>query len=635
MKTINLLLLVFGLSISFANAQLLYDNFEDTRIAVYGYRDGQFSVVPNPSTTGINGSTTCGQYVRNGSAQYDVMRISARGFFDDLTPYLNGTNVIRLKVYSTRRGVPVQISFEDSTQTTPTNYPAGRLAVFKDTTTLANEWEELEFRLDSRPDINATPDGMNCMLLAFNINSSNSGTYLFDDLQGPEYTEGSLELGEFLLENFEDVRKFNYGFRDGTLSQSIVNPAPNNVNPSPLVGRYVRNAGSRYDVMVCNIDGRIRDIRPYFSNRKKIVMKVYSNNPIGSNIDITLANSRRFANAWPQGRHSIWRGTTTRTGEWENVVFALHEVPDRTTSDTSLDIFVIQFDPTSNSGNTYYFDDLRGFDVDGADIVTSEEFLWDNFRDVRRVRYGLVNGTLTTVPNPNPYIPYAYPVVGSYLRSNNQYDVITMKFPPLEDLASYKNNSKRFTINIYSPAPGTSIGFTLQDSTLAFADNYPRGRFAEFTGITTRTNQWERIVMRRSNIPDAAVTETDVNTMAILLNAGTLDAAQFYIDNLYGPVFFSNIIDGTSKEKANAIGLKCFPVPAINTINVSFNQTEGGTSRIEILELNGKKVLNINTPQSNKGITTEQINISSLHSGLYICKVVTASGISTCKFQVK
>jgi hypothetical protein len=239
-------------------------------------------------------------------------------------------------------------------------------------------------------------------------------------------------------------------------------------------------------------------------------MKIYSTNPIGSNIDITLANSRRFANAWPQGRHSIWRGTTTRTGEWENVVFALHEVPDRSTSDTSLDIFVIQFDPTSNSGNTYYFDDLRGFDVDGADIITSEEFLWDNFRDVRRVRYGLVNGTLTTVPNPNPYIPYAYPVVGSYLRSNTQFDVITMKFPPLEDLASYKNNSKRFTINIYSPAPGTSIGFTLQDSTLAFADNYPRGRFAEFTGITTRTNQWERIVMRRSNIPDASVTESDV-----------------------------------------------------------------------------------------------------------------------------
>lgn len=637
MKNLLLIVLVYFTSYGIANAQLLYDDFEGNGIADYFYRDGQFTTVANPNTTGINTSANCGQYVRNGAAQYDIMEIGSPGFFDDVTPYINGTRILRMKVYSSRRGVPVQISFEDTNQTTPTNYPAGRIAIFKDTTTLVNQWEELVFRLDSRPDLNASPFGVNVMLLAFNINSNNAGTYLFDDLQGPEFTAGGPVIGEFLMEDFEGNRTYDYGFRDGTLTQSMLNPAPNAVNNSALVGRYARNAGSRYDVLICNLDGNAVGIDQYVIGRKKFTMKVYSTNPIGATIDLTVQDSRRAQpNNWPRGRHSVWRGTTRRTGEWELIEFGLHELPDRNQSDTTLNNFIIQFDPVSSSGNTYYFDDVKGFRSNGLGLVTQYEYLWDNFRECRRVRYTLVNGALTTgANNPGPSNINGYPRVGSYLRSNNQYDVIVATWPaPLQDLPAYQNNSKRFSIQVFSPGPGNIIGFTLQDSTLAFGDNYPRGRYAEFSGVTTKTNEWETITLRRSAIPDPSVTPAEVNSMAILFNSGSFDATQYFIDNINGPIFDSPIMSEVAQKNINQ-GLVCFPVPASEFVNVKFDLQEGNNASIEIIDLNGKVAISKKVGYSNSEIQQVNISTSDLSCGLYICKLTTAVGVSTCKIQVK
>lgn len=637
MKNLLLTILLFSTSFGIANAQLLYDDFEGNRIADYFYRDGQFSTVPNPNTTGINPSANCGQYIRNGAAQYDIMEIGSPGFFDDVTPYITGERILRMKVYSSRRGVPVQISFEDTNQTTPTNYPAGRIAIFKDTTTLVNQWEELVFRLDSRPDMNASPFGMNVMLLAFNINSNNASTYYFDDLQGPEYTPGGPVIGEFLMEDFEGNRTYDYGFRDGTLTQSILNPAPNAVNNSSLVGRYTRNANARYDVLICNLDGNAVGIDQYVTGRKKFTMKVYSTNPAGTIVDLTVQDGRRaLPTNWPTGRHSVWRATTRRSGEWEVLEFGLHELPDRNQRDTTLNNFIIQFDPVSNTGNTYYFDDVKGFTTNGLGLQTQYEYLWDNFRDTRRVRYTLVNGTLGTgANNPGPSNVNGYPTVGSYLRSNNQYDVIIATWPsPLQDLPAYQNNSKRFSMQVFSPGPGNIIGFTLQDSTLAFGDNYPRGRYAEFSGVTTKTNEWETITLRRSAIPDPSVTPGEVNSLAILFNSGSFDATQYYIDNINGPIFDSPIPNSVAKNNTNQ-GLVCFPVPAADFVNVKFDLKEGDKASIEIVDLNGKVVASRNVNYTNSDIHQANINTSQLSSGLYICKLTTGIGTSTCKIQVK
>lgn len=192
MKALLTLLLLFLALFQTTQGQVIIDNFESNRIAQYGYRDGTYSTVTNPVQSGINTTGQVGMYIRNGAAQYDVMRIQVPGYFNDVTAYTTGARTLRLKVLSPAVGIPVQLSFEDTNRTTPSNYPTGRYCVVFATTTRANQWEELVFTSPIIPDGGTSPLGINVLLLSFNINSFTSGTYYFDDVQVPDYTTFSL-----------------------------------------------------------------------------------------------------------------------------------------------------------------------------------------------------------------------------------------------------------------------------------------------------------------------------------------------------------------------------------------------------------------------------------------------------------
>ena len=74
-------------------SQILWDNFEDTRIGYYDFVHGGMTTRfenPSPSSS-INSSSLCAQYVRNPGETYDVIVIVANGPFSDLTDYLNSS----------------------------------------------------------------------------------------------------------------------------------------------------------------------------------------------------------------------------------------------------------------------------------------------------------------------------------------------------------------------------------------------------------------------------------------------------------------------------------------------------------------------------------------------------------------
>ncbi|MBT9139274.1 MAG: hypothetical protein DDT31_01857 [Syntrophomonadaceae bacterium] len=215
--------------------------------------------------------------------------------------------------------------------------------------------------------------------------------------------------------------------------------------------------------------------------------------------------------------------------------------------------------------------------------------------------------------------------------------MITAAIPDtLNDLQSYLNNRKRFSVDVYSPAPGTTIGFTLQDSTLALADNYPRGRLAEFFGVTTTTNSWERIVLRRASILDPLVSNRNVNTLAILFNSGSVDATTVFLDNIHGPRFRSSIISNV-KENSSIGEFRCYPVPASRELNISF-QSKLANSNVELqlVDALGRVVKSHTMTELNAGSNAQyKFSLNGLSAGIYQVNLKSANGLMTSRVIVK
>ena len=169
-------------------SQIIWDNFEDTRIGYYEFVHGGMTTrLDNPLPNAVNNSELCAQYVRNPGETYDVIVIVANGPFFELTDYINGTKKMKVDVFSPAPGIPLQITLEDSAIAGPTNYPYGRHSIYTATTSLTNEWETIEFIFDSRPD-NIVPDtDVTSLILLFDIGSQSNDTYYFDNLYGPEF----------------------------------------------------------------------------------------------------------------------------------------------------------------------------------------------------------------------------------------------------------------------------------------------------------------------------------------------------------------------------------------------------------------------------------------------------------------
>ena len=107
MKNYIFLIALFILP-NFLFSQVMWDNFEDTRIGYYEFVHGGMTTrYANPNMTSfVNTSSTCAQYVRNPGELWDVLVIIANGPMADVSDYVNGTKTMSVDVYSPAAGIP-------------------------------------------------------------------------------------------------------------------------------------------------------------------------------------------------------------------------------------------------------------------------------------------------------------------------------------------------------------------------------------------------------------------------------------------------------------------------------------------------------------------------------------------------
>ncbi len=173
----------------------------------------------------------------------------------------------------------------------------------------------------------------------------------------------------------------------------------------------------------------------------------------------------------------------------------------------------------------------------GSAPALQAQELWDDFDDRRQVDYGFIHGVFIEYqPNPNTSGSNTSPMAVRYLRNPVEvFDVIVANVGQLADISDYISGAKNLTLDVIAPAPGITVQITLEDSVAAGPVNYPVGRRAEFTAVSTTSGAWETLTFNLVNEPDPSVSNTAVNRAVLLVNPGTPAIQTWYFDNWFGP----------------------------------------------------------------------------------------------------
>lgn len=165
-------------------------NFDAAGQATYSRSDGVYSIVSNPSPTGINTSALSGKYVRNNTVLYDNILYNTAAI-TNAADYKTKTKKFYLDVYTAAPiGTPILIQLENGNTATSSNYPTGRNSRYTSYTTKQNQWERLVFSWLDTPDPGTSDANVNHLLVLINSNSLTGATYYIDNLDS--YSAGAL-----------------------------------------------------------------------------------------------------------------------------------------------------------------------------------------------------------------------------------------------------------------------------------------------------------------------------------------------------------------------------------------------------------------------------------------------------------
>ena len=167
---------------------------------------------------------------------------------------------------------------------------------------------------------------------------------------------------EASFENFDDPENVTLGNVTGTLLE-VANPAPSSVNGSANVGEYTRNPTETYDVLVYNTS-LITDADSYLSRERQFFIDLYTGAPVGSVLLLQLEDSSSATSSnFPTGRHSRYQVQTSVQNAWERVELRYLDQPDASVATGDVDTMILLFEPNTQSGDTYYYDNLDSLTV--------------------------------------------------------------------------------------------------------------------------------------------------------------------------------------------------------------------------------------------------------------------------------
>lgn len=170
--------------------QFSYTNLDVTGYANLISNSGTYSVVSNPSLSGVNTSALSAKYVRNSLEQYDIITYKTSGI-KDASNYTLKTKKFYLDVYTAAPiGTQLILQLENSSVATSSNYPAGRHSRYIGTTAVQNQWQRIAFEVLDIPDGTTSNTAVDKIILLFASNSFTGDTYFYDNLNSYDVNAG-------------------------------------------------------------------------------------------------------------------------------------------------------------------------------------------------------------------------------------------------------------------------------------------------------------------------------------------------------------------------------------------------------------------------------------------------------------
>lgn len=397
-------------------------------------------------------------------------------------------------------------------------------------------------------------------------------------------------------DNFQDIRKGNYGFINGSFIPYFENPDKSGVNTSNVVASYARNSTELFDVLI--LEAPMADLAEYVSGAKQMSFDVWSPSA-GITIQITLENSSlALPGNYPVGRHSVYLTTTTVSNAWETLSFDFAEQPDNSVPNIGVDRMVLLFAPNTNTATTFYFDNLVGPELanDPCDGVTPNSQILNDFECNQNVDYIYSSSGINfkRLPNPDQTINTS-DYVATYTRNGGEeFDVLIGLFDG--NLALESNSTLSF--DVWDPTAPSTFRLSLQ--------TINNDVIIAVDATTTTSSAWQTLTFDVSSVFES----TDIGQFVILLDPGTFTSGQYFFDNFkFGvPVSINDI--------GNLNALKVYPNPADNFTTLSYELKSPSKLRTTISDAQGR-ILNSIEGNANAGFQQTIIPTENLANGIY------------------
>jgi beta-glucanase (GH16 family) len=216
-------------------------------------------------------------------------------------------------------------------------------------------------------------------------------------------------------------------------------------------------------------------------------------------------------------------------------------------------------------------------------------------------------------------------LVGKYVRNaSEQYDVIVYKTNEITNAKDFTDGVKKLYVDIYSSHPGATILFQLENSSTATGGNYPSGRHSRYQAVTTKNNEWERIVIPFLDRPDGGLSDAIIDQIVILFSPGAFLNQTFYIDNIdiYQPG-----VEVATKDVVKKSGIKLSPNPAYDMLKV---ETDFKAHTIEVFDVSGRLV---KVSKAENLLNKNQMDVSDLSKGAFVLRAIGENIESSIHFQ--
>lgn len=595
------LFLFSGLSLM-AQPSLPIDWEADIDYMITDFGGGVLSRIANPAMSGINTSANTGQMVKFEGEPFGGAVITLAGPIDFTT-----NRLFRAKVNAPAVGTRVLLKVEDLND--------GGIFFEKEVaTTVANEWEMLEFDFTS---VNTANSYQKIVLIFDNGTVGDGGpgfTYLIDDI---ELVEGESSNPIELPITFEDP-EVDYGLTDFGGNASMLVPDP--TDASNTVAQAIKTGGAEVWAGTTIGPNGLGSPVPFSLSATKMSVRVWSPD---AGIPVLL----KVEDA---GDPTISVETSTMTtvaGDWEVMEFDFaNHAPGTAPLNVAnnynkVSIFFNFGTSGADAGEkTYYFDDIRKIEGGGGTAVD----LPITFDDTSTI-YGLTDfgGNMSMiVVDPTD----ATNMVAQTLKPDfaELWAGTTAGGAGLANPIPFTMDDTKMTVRVWSPTANTPIRLKVEDA----ADPTIS---VETEALTTVAMEWETLTFDFTNQVDGTAAINFANTynkVSIFFNFGTTGAdagaqTYFWDDVMMEMPTSIDVLD------ASANNINIGPVPANDFLQIELPGSINETARVAVFDMSGRQILN---GFLNESIS--QLNVSSLNNGTYILRLDTEDAVYTDKFMI-